>query len=315
MRITAAVILLLAVLVAAPLQAQAPVVFVDLGIDLWPEYDRPGVLVIYRGTIAPGVRLPAAMSLRIPAAAGEPSAVAERDPNGQLTVVQYQREVEGDWATIIFAASRPVIQIEYYDPGIERQEALRTFTFTWPGDFEIGALNISVQQPDLAQNLTTVPAATSQGTSADGLLYQNLDFPGVEAGRTIELAVSYEKVSDQLTVETMPPVEQVAPGSSATSPSIDTSVIVVALGVLLAAAVVAGVLLWRRSQAGRVLPTADSANRVAAHRSGGGTSSGHDGPVGRGATGGGKAASFCTQCGAAAGPGDRFCAGCGNALR
>jgi len=312
MRIAVAAVSLLAVLVAVPLLAQAPVVFVDLGIDLWPEYDRPGVLVIYRGTIAPGVRLPAVMSLQIPAAAGEPSALAERDPSGQLTVVQYQREVEGEWATITFAASRPVIQVEYYDPGIERQDAVRSFTFTWPGDYEIGVLNVSVQQPDLAQNMTTAPPPSSQGTSADGLLYLSLDFPAVEAGRTIDVAVSYEKVSDQLTVETMPPIEQATPVTSSTAPAIDTSVIVIALGALLAAAVVAGVFLWRRSYASGAPSAMGTTGPIGGHDAGD-AATGPSGSAPRG-SGGGRGAAFCTQCGAAAGSRDRFCGGCGNAL-
>ena len=38
----------------------------SLAIDLWPEYDKPGVLVIYKAVLSPEVTLPAEITLRIP---------------------------------------------------------------------------------------------------------------------------------------------------------------------------------------------------------------------------------------------------------
>ena len=46
--------------------SQSGVVFISLEIDLWPEYDRPGVLVIYRARIAPGVALARSSSRSAP---------------------------------------------------------------------------------------------------------------------------------------------------------------------------------------------------------------------------------------------------------
>ena len=48
----------------------------SLNIEIWPEYDRPAALVILRGALAEGVKLPAAVTLRLPAASGGPGAVA-----------------------------------------------------------------------------------------------------------------------------------------------------------------------------------------------------------------------------------------------
>lgn len=315
MRSAIIVALLVAVCCGVAAHAQVPVALVDLEVDLWPEYDRPGVLVIYRATISPGVRLPAAMSLRIPAAAGAPSAVAERDPAGQLTVVQYQLQVEGDWATITFAASRPVIQVEYYDPRIQRDGAVRSFDFIWPGDLEVGALSVSVQQPDLAQNLTTVPEATSRGTAGDGLMYHTVVFPGTAAGTVAELSLRYEKVSEQLSVETMTPVEQAAPPPGPAAPSGDQSILVIVVGLLAAAGAVGAILVWNRSRgaSGRA-----ALNRPGALGPEGGREPTSQRPAGTsrgGAEPRRRPGTFCTQCGTQVASGDRFCGACGNPLR
>ena len=44
--------LALAALLAGPVLAQSPTPLSDLTIRLWPEYDRPQLLVIFHGTVA-----------------------------------------------------------------------------------------------------------------------------------------------------------------------------------------------------------------------------------------------------------------------
>ena len=68
----------------SPVSAQqsASPVFENVQVDVWPEYDQPAVLVIYHITISTQVTLPANLSIRIPAAAGKPFAVAMQDSNG-----------------------------------------------------------------------------------------------------------------------------------------------------------------------------------------------------------------------------------------
>ena len=281
---------------AAP---QSVPVFSALGIDLWPDYDRPGVLVIYRVTIAPGVPLPGQLVVGIPAAAGAPNAVAERETDGQLITLPYERTVDGETASIRVNASRPIVQLEYYDPAIDRDGATRSFAFTWPGDYEVGDFSISVQQPDLAQNFVMVPAPTSSGPSADGLMYHTLTRAGVAAGEVIEVQVSYDKVSDQLSTETMTPVStpEATPGAEIVASSdTETVVIVLAAALVFAAAVVIG-LMFRSRQPAEAPPQPAPPVRKAGRR-----------------PSSGKGRRFCTQCGAAAESVDRFCHRCGAGL-
>ncbi len=271
---------------------QSGVVFTTLGIDLWPEYDRPGVLVIYRASIAPGVALPAQVTFRIPAAAGQPTAVAERQTDGQLITLPFERRVEGDTAFIELTANRPVVQMEYYDPALEREGALRSFTFTWSSDHDVGALSVSAQQPDLAQNLTTTPPATTQAPAVDGLMYHTISLGARKSGESVDVRLSYEKVSDQLSTETMPAAAPIpsAPVAGPGGGTSDTQIVVIVMAALMVVAIIAGAGVLRSRR--RLSRTGGLAPGAAA-----------------------SASRFCTQCGEAGGPGDRFCHLCGASLR
>ena len=290
-------VVLLAVSAAAP---QSGTIFSSLGIDLWPDYDRPGVLVIYRATIAPNVPLPTRLVFRIPAAAGFPNAVAERQAAGQLTTLPYERTVDGETALIDFTASRPIVQLEYYDPAITRDGVRRSFAFTWPGDFEVQDFGISLQQPALARNFTTVPEAVSAAAAIDGLTYHTLSRAGVEVGETVEIQASYETASDQLSVETIAPVAApLPPPAVETDAASDNRTMRMAFAALFvsAAAAVVGFMV-RGQRRARSAPRSTPPPRTA-----------------RSDASGGKATRFCTQCGADVDGGDRFCRSCGAALK
>src|SRR3972149_4401182 len=71
----------------------------SLQIEIWPEFDRPAAaLVILKGEIAANVPLPAAVSLRIAAASGGPTAVAYAARlNSNLLNLKYDRRDATDF--------------------------------------------------------------------------------------------------------------------------------------------------------------------------------------------------------------------------
>lgn len=276
---------------AAPV-SQPDVVFVRLNVDLWPDYDRRGVLVIVRGDLAPGVELPTTVRWSMPAAAGPPTAVAEQEADGGLVNLEFERSVVEETATIETRATRPTLQFEYYDPGLSREGATRSFSYRWPGDFEVGELTVSVQQPDLASELSTDPPAATRVPGFGGLLYHVVDLGAPAYGEPATVDFSFVKEDDRLTVETVerpvaPPVEQ--PGAAPageSSPGSRRELLIVVLA--LAAVVFIGgaglVFLRRRTDGGSDPGTAEEGG-------------------------------YCTQCGAKSAPSDRFCHRCGQPLR
>lgn len=271
-------------------KAQEVVRFSELVIEIWPEYDRPSVLIIYRGILSPDVTLPAEITLEIPAAAGQPNAVAIRDASNQLTTVQYQRTVRGDIAEVTFTATSPEIQFEYYDPGLEQTGDLRTFTYRWPGNHQVEAAVIQVQQPKGAEDLEITPPLGNTFRGSDGLTYYygTFDPLGMEP---LELTVEYEKQGSSLSFEE----QNVQPsGPIEVQPLLsfqDGNVLPWILGGVGVVLLAGAVLLYWWSGSGRKLP--------------GGLSSVFESRRTE-APGG-----YCPRCGTARDTDDQFCRSCG----
>lgn len=284
-------------------QAQAPATLSNLEVDLWPEYDRPGVLVIYRITLPSNVSLPTDLTLRIPTAAGEPNAVAAKQPDGSLLNAAYERVVNGEWADITLTATMPEIQMEYYDPGITRNGNTRTFAYRWLGDYDVQSFQVQVQQPKDATNLTTSPALGSGVTQGDGLVYYTSNIGQLPAGQSFDITVNYDKASDELTAANM----QVQPSA----PVVDTAMgwrsqIQAALpwGLLILGIVLlvgGGVWYW---QSGKRKEQSQQPRR---HRRSTPATGEPEPASGQGV--------YCHSCGKRAGPNDRFCRACGSKLR
>jgi hypothetical protein len=298
-------------------------------VDLWPEYDRPDMLVIYKITLAPEVRLPAALNLRIPAAAGRPNAVAEKQLDGRLTSVTYDQRQDEEWISLILTASRPELQIEYYDRRLERDGANRSFIYSWPADYPVGALSVQVQQPQDAFDLRMDPAAEHTSPAGEEFIYHILHLGARDAGEPADVSVEYVKESETLSVATMPQATPAQPGMTpaTTLPSEGGSEIppwwvFAVLAVVLVSA--GGGLWWRLGRGGKpaTVPAGAGARATASVAPKAGTRPAAPTTARRsGARQGGgprvepskatDGAAFCTQCGAPAGSGDRFCHACG----
>lgn len=282
-------------------KAQDTTNFSTLEVDLWPEYDAPGVLVIYRATLPMGVSLPADLTLRIPAGAGEPNAVAVREPDGTLRSANYTRQIDGEWALINFTATSPEIQLEYYDHGLVKQGAEKRYIYRWPGDYPVDFLTVQVQQPVGAEGMTLSPAADSSETGQDGLVYHTKRVGALTEGQTFNLQLDYQKEGDALSAESLK-VKPSAPVTDAptTARTLRNTLpwILAFLGVGL---LVGGGLWYWQSGKGKESPEPRRRRRSTGASEPPVVEPGSD--------------IYCHQCGKRAGPGDRFCRTCGTRLR
>jgi hypothetical protein len=284
---------------ASPVLAQQAITLDSVQVQFWPEYDAPEMLVIYTIELPAEVELPLQVSLRIPAAAGEPNAVAVAVDDNLLTA-EYTREVIGDWAEILVTADSPVVHVEYYDPGLAIDGKVRSFDYSWPGDYAVGQFSVRVQTPAGASNMAFSQEMGNPQTGADGLGYYSRDFGVLAAGEMFDFSISYSKSSDALTVDA--PVDGSAADSSAANfvSEIPWWVwLLVGLGVVLI-----GFGAWsffndpsKNEKGGK--------SKYARKR----------GSASRGSRGGGGKAKFCHKCGAKAQSGDKFCRECGQKLR
>ncbi len=296
-------LLLLSLLLPLRVHAQDPITFSSMFIEIWPEYDKPGVLVIYQITLDPATTFPAKVSLRIPTAAGAPNAVAERQADGSLYTITSTRQVDGDWATISFTTAASAIQIEYYDPGLTKDGNARHFEYTWPGDYAISQLTMQVQQPAGATDMRISPSLGSGAAGKDNLIYYTQDVGAITAGQTIQIIIDYQKTSDALSAETLP-VEPSAPVPQSTTSDLNISAwLPWILGILGAGLIIGGIVWFWRS--GRQRPVRQPRRR----RSKVDTIEPETDPSSD------EDAIYCSQCGKRASPGDQFCRSCGTPIR
>lgn len=291
--------LLLLLLAALPVAAQTEVNQLDtLTVELWPDYDRPAMLVILTGTLPESAALPATVTIPLPAEA-EINAVARfNEVDVLVTDVEWAAT---DGGMTLTTPDRS-FHVEYYSPYVSSDNEV-TYGFAWTSDLAIGSVAAVVQQPVAATDITIVPAPSGSVTRADGLRYHQIDPRPVAAGEPFTVDVTYTVDAPVLSAPSVSPAATTAP--AATAAATDGGL----LGdlspwwlLLIPAALALLVGAWalgRRTGSGRTRkPRPNRTTRPATTR-----------PAGEGV------ARFCHQCGQGATAGDVFCRKCGTKLK
>lgn len=211
-RCFAFIIILFSLAIPGSVSAQADMVLSRLVINIWPEYDRPGVLIFYRINLNSQTNLPATISLRIPLATEKPFNVSMKDVDGRLDNLRYSTAVEGDWVKVTFISPVPEVQFEYYDPSIHATDILHEYVYYWPGDYAVDSLILNIQQPISAENFQIQPAMGNGLVNQDGFTYYESVVGEVKAGVPFEIHLKYEKTGSNLSAPSQAvfPVEPIS---------------------------------------------------------------------------------------------------------
>jgi len=293
-----AVLALLAVLwIPVAAHAQAQLRFSSVKVEIWPEYDRPAVLVISTLILAPDTALPARVSLRVPAQA-EVYAVAVQDPARGLLNATYDRSVQGDWAVLTLTANSAEVRVEYYDALVKDPDGKRRhISYQWAGDNAVDAFSVIFQQPVGATDLIINPTPAGSTVGQDNLTYYQSQAVSLSAGQVYTLTADYKKQTEDLSASGLP-VQPVSPvGATTTGRFSLTGVlpwILGGLGVVLVGGAVFMLIMWQRGGRG--------SNVRKRHVPGREESSSSE-------------EIYCPQCGKRAQAGDLFCRTCGTRLR
>jgi hypothetical protein len=305
-----ALVLLMLLMLPAwlPASAQNEITLNQLEVDIWPEYDRQDVLVIYRLTLDENTTLPASLTFRIPVIAGDPYNVAVRDTDGLLYNVSFTRTVQDNWSLVRFITPSNEVQFEYYDPGLRKNETQRSYTYQWPGDYPVNSLSIQVQQPVGAHDMTITPALGSGQPGAGGLVYYTAVIGAVPAGNPFSVTVDYLKESQGLSVETLR-VEPPGPIDEQTTGRLTVNeVLPWVLGGTGMVLIGGGVWWYWQSGRGDRPGRGDKADDRKRH--GRAVREMEMKPETAEESG-----VYCSQCGRRASPGDHYCRACGTRLR
>ncbi len=287
-------LMILGILLAFPfsVSAQTQNRLTNFDVQLWPEYDKPSMLVICDFQLPADTLLPAEVSFRLPKEA-DVIAVASYQPNGLMEADHSGPVQNGDWQVLtISVKSQTQYHFEYYEP-LVKSGSQREFKYVWPGDFAVDQFTIRVQEPMDTPSITTTPKLTPSKGS-DGLVYYGSQPISLAAGQSYALSLTYEKKSDALTApnETIQPSQDLG-SNTAGRVSFDHYLPYIAGGVggLLIVIGIGYYFLTHRAK-----PASPRRRR------------GHPAETS-------ESQVYCHQCGQRARPGDRFCRVCGTRLR
>ncbi len=284
--------------------AQAEIRFSSIEVDLWPEYDRPSMLVIYRMVLGAETPLPASVNLRIPVRIGVPNAVAARQPDGSLINIPYDLQESGDWEILSFNAPTPEIQFEYYDPALTKNGNRREFEFFWHADFAVDRFLMQVQQPMGASGMQISPSFGNGTTAGDGFVYYTSEIGSIPVGEAFTVRIEYQKDSDDLSLSGLP-ISPSGPLEEETTAGLDWQELLPwILGIIGVALLVGGGIWYWRSGKVKAQPQISRyRNRKKPDQMENIQDDESDGFI------------YCHQCGKRASTGDRFCRACGTQLR
>ena len=260
--------------------------FASLQIEIWPEFDRLGAaLVILKGELPAALALPAAVSLRIPASSGGPSAAAfSASASAKLFNLAYERTDGDGFVTLRFTAPERFVHVEFYDPLVTDKDE-RSYAYVWPGDVAVDRLSARLQEPAGASDILVQPDLGAGAEGPNGLLYRAAELGARDAGKQLPVRIRYTKRNSRTSAEIL------GLGAQSTAPPVTTTageglpgwILGLASALALSSGAAGGVLWWRRRK------------KASATQPGG--------------TG------FCSQCGNRLTSGDRFCSTCGAAVR
>jgi len=271
--------------------AQTPDRLTSLKISLWPEFDKPTVLVLLDGVLADTSNLPRQVSVVLPPEA-QLFVTTWENPDGSLAPEQSAQQAKQDdgYTRVTFTIAQPRFRVEYYHD-LLRGAPDKVMNFAYKSIGAVDAVTLEIQQPLKATNFAVTPAAQSTRTDSDGFKYFSYAFSNITAGQMITAQVKYTKTDPNPSAQSVPPPTP-ARGLSAAPTGNDSNnlfllIALVALGVT---AMLGFFLLQQRSQETR-LPV----DRQRRRRRGGAAA----------------VSVFCTQCGRTLGPEDNFCPKCG----
>jgi len=165
--------------IAVPAFGQAAPVIDLVKVSLWPDYDKPEMLVLVEAWLDPGSEMPATVTVPMPTTAGAPHAVAKRGADGMLLLAEHLASKEGAWTMVIVKTDQIENRVEYYAP-LAMDGEQRSYRFVWPGTpSEIRRIEFEILQPQGVSDVIIEPAATREAFDPDGRRYLLGDLPGL----------------------------------------------------------------------------------------------------------------------------------------
>ncbi len=278
----------------SPARAEELLRISTMDVSVWPEYDQPGVLVQYQGNLTAKADKanPLELSFFVPKGAGITAACAIQSNGNHTSETWKESEAEDRLTKITFQVTEPQFHVEYYYNPLPSSTD-RKFEFAYTAALAADQVQLDIQHPLKATNFVLTPDAPNSHLDQDGFTYHAYVFKPVTAGQKLAAEVAYTKTDPKPSVSGNKPAAVPSAANTPSDSGINPNQVIV-LTTFLAMAAIIAYFIWERNH--RPAPsTVRAASYNAAPRRGEPSSGG-----------------YCTQCGNAMQPEDRFCARCGN---
>lgn len=196
---------------APPALTEKDLVSDMMQVSVWPEYDDPRVLAIFRGSFDPSTFKPTQVGFYLPPMA-EVIGAGHVSDTGELLLNPYQVVPEEQGDRLILTLPQRRFFLEYYYQAFG-PEANRSFTYELPITFAVKNLEVRIQRPLNSTNFSIQPPSSRIFTDGQGFQYYGYQFSDLKPGTRLSLAVSYTKTdpSPSVSRQPMPPVPQEGP--------------------------------------------------------------------------------------------------------
>ncbi|MCF6246199.1 MAG: hypothetical protein L3J69_02440 [Desulfobacula sp.] len=173
----------------------------SLTIELWPDYDRPSVLVLLTGQLPADTQFPATVIIPLPENA-QLNAIARIDDRDGIMKDDIP-SAPGPSNMLMFITTDLQFRVEYYMPYIVNGSQ-RLFDYTWLSDIAVNNLQLKIQQPKAAKSFNIKPAAMDIMTGGGGLTYHTFPPKTVLPGQSFSVHLEYEMTTIQLSANILP---------------------------------------------------------------------------------------------------------------
>ena len=197
--------------------------FEELDFAIFPEYDRPGVLILMDGKLRQDV-LPITLEFLIPDEADTVGATFSEGDEELFEVAVVER-VDGKWAVIDIPKGNKILRTGfYYDPFTDSVE--RNIDYLIELNQPLEHFHIQVQKPLTAESFRNDdPTAEKTGDPSHGFTNYTILVNGLAAGEQKRISFSYQNPSGKLSMEVLQQMMAAEPSSSSgDDSSLQTSV-------------------------------------------------------------------------------------------
>jgi hypothetical protein len=303
---------------SAPPQASAStasLVMARLRLSIWPEYDDPRVLIMFRGEMAPRQAFPASITLPIPKGAEIIGAGMISDRN-ELLLHPHQVLPGDSQDTLQLNLPVPRFFVEFYYNPFTASGPEKRFVYPAPTTYPIDLFEVDIQQPLKATAFTVDPAPMERTTDKEGFTYHQFASRDVGKGHHQTFTIAYTKTAPTPSV-----VKQQSTAQPAEKARTRSHTTLVSLGIFAGVILLFGGYVWltQRSQRRSMpdtpspVPSASKSDALIALLQDDAQSQETAGvpPTLRHT----RAINFCANCGRKLLPDDRFCSACGKPIK